>query len=673
MRAAVPGFLSSDAIWKVKADQYKQADLRQQKRDELREEAWRLSGMTEDADCDSSVECATVVAARAAKELASAKLIAEARAVVAEQPSVDIAACDSEISNDGMSLIAPVDCHIAAIKAENQRRFSALFDSDDDVTATDDDGSLAIPRPIATSRPCLPTYAARRPSETSTDDNESQATPQPKATSRHYHRPYAARNPSKTSTDDDEFQAKLPSQKEMPRPTEAFPINVTQTQVSTVHLYDDNEGDALDDEAFDTYLDNHALQFEVENMPASLLGLVSVRNDNDGLSHDGDALNRHEGNLMEVPYSFDTPPNKGSKRQEAMLESDIPTPLRLWSGVTRKAKGISEADNNSLSFQLPNYSLKPRPRPTVIVRDLIRTGAFFIEAKPLTQADCCLRLAEYGEAVGIVSKRNGNNQEAVVKATCPSCPFKLGWNKNELSTGTRWVASKHIPHHALCFGSTAANKPHSMTAAQAAPALYQLIKDNPKLAINVAKKALAAYVEKIPSDAYVGRAITAAWKDTTGTVNDQAALIMCMKQALEADGHELCMLEMTKEGQQNLITDKDKQDHMKQRKRYQLTKGDEGYDYVEPPDLFAALEKHPSRTRFLYGYTLRLKHMSELVSSLKTVFSCDAAHMKGKLGGTAFGTWGQDANKNIVCVALSMFFDNEGFDTWSAHIGKVKN
>jgi hypothetical protein len=65
--------------------------------------------------------------------------------------------------------------------------------------------------------------------------------------------------------------------------------------------------------------------------------------------------------------------------------------------------------------------------------------------------------------------------------------------------------------------------------------------------------------------------------------------------------------------------------------------------------------------------------MSELVSSLKTVFSCDAAHMKGKLGGTAFGTWGQDANKNIVCVALSMFFDNKGFDTWSSHIGIVKN
>ena len=69
--------------------------------------------------------------------------------------------------------------------------------------------------------------------------------------------------------------------------------------------------------------------------------------------------------------------------------------------------------------------------------------------------------------------------------------------------------------------------------------------------------------------------IRAARKDITGSVNDQAALIMCIKQALEAVGHELVVLEMTKEGQRKVIIEKDKQDHNKQRKSQNLTKGDE--------------------------------------------------------------------------------------------------
>ena len=295
---------------------------------------------------------------------------------------------------------------------------------------------------------------------------------------------------------------------------------------------------------------------------------------------------------------------------------------------------------------------------------------------PLTKAECCLRLAEYGKAVGIISQRNQNNQEkAAVLATCPKCPFKLGWNRNKSTKGPTWVPSNYVRHAALCLGVSAVNQPHSMTSSQTAPVLYQLINDNPKLAKNVAKSALAAYLEKIPSDSFTGRAITAARNDTTGTVYNQAALIMCIKQALEANGHELSVLEMTtKEGQRKVIAEMDKKNHNKQKKWGKLlTKGDVGYDYVESPDLFKDLDRHPSGTKFLYGYTLRLKHMKELVGCLKTVFSCDAAHMKGSPGGTAFGAWGQDANKNIVCVALSVFFDNEGFDTWSAHLGQVKN
>ena len=47
--------------------------------------------------------------------------------------------------------------------------------------------------------------------------------------------------------------------------------------------------------------------------------------------------------------------------------------------------------------------------------------------------------------------------------------------------------------------------------------------------------------------------------------------------------------------------------------------------------------------------------------------------MKGDLGGTAFGTWAQDANRSIVCIALSVFFDNEGYNTWALHLSTVKS
>ena len=110
----------------------------------------------------------------------------------------------------------------------------------------------------------------------------------------------------------------------------------------------------------------------------------------------------------------------------------------------------------------------------------------------------------------------------------------------------------------------------------------------------------------------------------------------------------------------------------KQRKDKKLTKHDEGFAYVRTPGLFVKLDKHAIETKFLYGFTLRFKHTKELIGQLKTVFASDAAHMKGVLGGTAFGTWGQDANQNIVCVALSVFFDNEGFDTWLLHLSTVK-
>ena len=142
-----------------------------------------------------------------------------------------------------------------------------------------------------------------------------------------------------------------------------MPVAVSQTQASNVALLhpgdDASSVDSIDDDndAFQMYLDNHALQYDVENTPAAIFGLKSVPQDLDALSHDG--FNRHEGNLMEVPYLFDTPPHKVSKIDELMNESDLPTPMRLWSGIAQPAKGSSEAADDSISLQMPTYCKKP--------------------------------------------------------------------------------------------------------------------------------------------------------------------------------------------------------------------------------------------------------------------------------------------------------------------------
>ena len=137
---------------------------------------------------------------------------------------------------------------------------------------------------------------------------------------------------------------------------------------------------------------------------------------------------------------------------------------------------------------------------------------------------------------------------------------------------------------------------------------------------------------------------------------------------MEAEGHFLEVLEMTWEGQRQIILESDKLEYKKKAK----ARVGEKIPYEVTPGILDELEKYPTDTRFLYGYTLCLKHTTTIVGKLRSVFSVDAAHMKGELGGTAFGTWGQDANRNIVCVAFSVFFDNEGHYTWEMHLSTVR-
>jgi hypothetical protein len=157
-----------------------------------------------------------------------------------------------------------------------------------------------------------------------------------------------------------------------------------------------------------------------------------------------------------------------------------------------------------------------------------------------------------------------------------------------------------------------------------------------------------------------------------GRKEDQTPLLMSFKQALEADGHHLIVYEMGKEGQKIILLEIDKQAHALTIKHSGVPAGDPQRVYKTPVNLYEVLYAYPDDALFLCGYTLVLKHVPVLVQTLKPVFSSDAAHMRGELGGTAFGTWGQDANKNMVNIALSVFFDNESKDTWALHFASVK-
>ena len=201
-----------------------------------------------------------------------------------------------------------------------------------------------------------------------------------------------------------------------------------------------------------------------------------------------------------------------------------------------------------------SLSQKSCPRPLITVRSTISTNTFFTTDPPRSKADCSLRIAEYGEAINKVSEMDRNNRGAFVKARCAKCPFRLGYHWVDASMS--WADSIYVPHSNGCDGVNIVNKPHTMTAAQAAPALYPLLKSDPKLAKKTAKAKLEEYMARPPSDYFVGSALETAREDMAGKKDDQAALIMSIKQALEADGHYLEVLEMSWEGQYNIILER---------------------------------------------------------------------------------------------------------------------
>ncbi len=102
-----------------------------------------------------------------------------------------------------------------------------------------------------------------------------------------------------------------------------------------------------------------------------------------------------------------------------------------------------------------------------------------------------------------VADQDRNNHGGTVKARCANCQFRLGYCFDEPMQS--WVPSKFVPHNSSCKGVNVANKPHSLSAAQVAPVLYNLLKANPKLKRKTATARIEEYLlAHLPSDYFVG-------------------------------------------------------------------------------------------------------------------------------------------------------------------------
>jgi hypothetical protein len=84
------------------------------------------------------------------------------------------------------------------------------------------------------------------------------------------------------------------------------------------------------------------------------------------------------------------------------------------------------------------------------------------------------------------------------------------------------------------------------------------------------------------------------------------------------------------------------------------------------------LEEYEDNDTFLYGYDIIFKHAHPMASKLKTVFLADGTLLKGQHTGTTFGMWGQDANKHVICMGLSVYFENESSDMWYRFLHALK-
>ena len=258
----------------------------------------------------------------------------------------------------------------------------------------------------------------------------------------------------------------------------------------------------------------------------------------------------------------------------------------------------------------------------------------------------------------------------------PDCNFYAHLAPVKDSSVGEYLCDKYVPHMENCgsFKIVRIKKRHNFTSTEIAPVLYETVRANKFISLNDCKVTLRRFLSSEPSTEYVFRAKTRAIEDIYGKKELQGAKMLALKAAVEKKGHALDLLECGKSDMRKILLDEDKKRHAVKRKVGNLKKSDKDWKYAMPVDLFKVLDDDfpDAETKFLYGYNFIPSYARTMIHKLLPVIVSDGAHLKNEPNGTMFGTWGLDSNNHVICLCLSVYFDNECTSTWKYHLNAVK-
>lgn len=353
-----------------------------------------------------------------------------------------------------------------------------------------------------------------------------------------------------------------------------------------------------------------------------------------------------------------------------------------------------EADNESvecsddedipwLQFNDPLMAV-PMPRPKAEARLYYQQNDAG-EEEATSRREVSLRVAEYNECHGKFCKQTYSRASGVHYCCIhgpDNCTYRHHWKpciKSSNPSSVPHKVNKFVPHSCSApppKGKTKSINTTNYSAKQVAPVLLPWVrerlnsgKDLPSLD---AKCFLAQYMFISPDakdENWIRNALYEACRMGFGINAEQGPMMVAVKAALEDSGHKVTLYDTTVEEQKKILLENSKKEHEREQKE---KKTKEKTKYVEPKNLYDPVKDVPSDAKVLYGYDYLPGYGPHMFPHMKTVFATDGAHMKTELGGTVFSLWGVDANDELVCLALSVYFDNEAERTWGNFLRAIR-
>ena len=351
----------------------------------------------------------------------------------------------------------------------------------------------------------------------------------------------------------------------------------------------------------------------------------------------------------------------------------------------RKILFSTSSDIKNINFSYvdftnqPYYSIKQKvsvfPKSTTERSNLSFKNEVFQSA---SHARNCQ--SEYGEYMNKFHKSRQSGRHYIF-----TCGGKSGDSSTQCNficklkpfqSTKKYVCTEFRPQSNCTYNPKSRQRQCNFLSYELAPVLYHQVRKNLKVSSATSHAILYPdFLANPPSDTFVRRCRDQVVTDIIGNVEEQGSMLLCVKKYLESKGHKLNVLECNKSYMRNIIIEKAKKDHAIRRKNEKLKKGDIGWDFHLDPNLFSKLDKDfpDEDTKFIYGYDLVTASGIKLAPKLLEVKSSDAAHLRGPYPGTVFGTWGTDSNFHIVCLSLSVYYDNECKETWTRHLTNLRN